>query len=65
MFLVFAGQTVFDYTRSGGWNDLIEEFYEEEKAISFAVKLKSQFDWVQVVDFDVKKVIWEHNDMEV
>lgn len=60
MFLVFAGQGSFDYNRAGGWNDFIEEFHQEEVALAFGEKLKSQYEWVQVVDSDVRKIIWEY-----
>lgn len=60
MFLVFAGEYTHDFYREGGWKDYIEEFYQEGVAVSFADKIKSQYDWVQVVDSDVKKVILEY-----
>ena len=61
MFLVFAGQYFTECgTSSGGWSDYINDFYQEDVAIAFAEKIKSQYDWIQVVDSEVKKVVWEY-----
>lgn len=61
MFLVFAGQYFTECnTASGGWNDFVEDFHQESVAIAFAERLKSQYDWIQVVDSEVKKIIWDY-----